>query len=171
MDPNSNVIRGAETEDGKRLDAHTPRSIRFYDYDGHPITYGRAIELDIEHTKDSDAWPGRVGDDYFEDFLQGWVRVSTVWTGYDTTFMPEFDEGPPKIYETMIFGGKRSDLDGYQWKYATRNQAEEGHRDVCKVVQLVAEGHHRQGQRRAMFIGPGVVIVFAVLLGVLARFG
>lgn len=49
------------------------------------------------------------------------VLVSTVWLGLDHRFS---GEGPPLIFETMIFGG---DHDGEQWRYATLQQAKDGH--------------------------------------------
>jgi len=38
-------------------------------------------------------------------------------------------EGPPLLYETMVFGGP---LDGEQWRYSTREEALKGHREVVE---------------------------------------
>lgn len=51
----------------------------------------------------------------------GDVRVSTVFLGLDH----QFGEGPPLLFESMVFGGK---FDGYQARYSTWAEAEAGHR-------------------------------------------
>lgn len=48
------------------------------------------------------------------------IRVSTVFLGLDHSF----GDGPPLLFETMIFGGPR---DGYQDRYPTWGEAEKGH--------------------------------------------
>jgi len=54
--------------------------------------------------------------------LPGGVHISTVWIGIDHSF----GQGPPLIFESMVFGPDSSrDLDCM--RYATREQAEEGH--------------------------------------------
>lgn len=54
----------------------------------------------------------------------GLVTVSTIFLGLDHSFR----------FETMIFGGK---FDGKQWRYATYNAAEAGHKlAVYKVKEL-----------------------------------
>jgi hypothetical protein len=63
--------------------------------------------------------------------LDDGVSVSTVWTGMDYNF---FGEGPPLIFETMVFGGT---LDGYQWRYPNEVAALAGH------DQAVAEAMRR----------------------------
>ena len=65
---------------------------------------------------------------------QGNVTVSTVFLGIDLTF-----GGPPLIFETMIFGGER---EGYQKRYSTWLEAEEGHKNACTlafILKLVEE--------------------------------
>lgn len=59
------------------------------------------------------------------------VAVSTVFLGLDHRF---FGEGPPILYETMIFGGPN---DGEQRRYATRDEALAGH----KRMVLIADKH------------------------------
>src|SRR5678816_2897059 len=51
----------------------------------------------------------------------GEVKVSTVFLGLDHSFS---SEGPPILFETMIFGGP---LDGYQRRSATWAEAETEH--------------------------------------------
>jgi len=70
----------------------------------------------------------RVAEDYF---LRD-VRVSTVFLGLDHRF---FGDGPPLLFETMIFGGEH---DGYQRRYATWEEAEAGHTEACVVAAGVA---------------------------------
>ena len=64
--------------------------------------------------------------------LPGGVEVSTVWLGINHQFKPD---GPPLIFETMVFGGP---LDSEQERYATEAEAIEGHRRW--VVKLMGEG-------------------------------
>jgi len=49
------------------------------------------------------------------------ARISTVFLGLDHRFG---SDGPPLLFETMIFGGAQ---DGYQERYATWDEAVEGH--------------------------------------------
>ena len=56
------------------------------------------------------------------------VEVSTVWLGINYNWDPE---GPPMLFETMVFGG---DHDGEQWRYFTEKEAIAGHELVCKKV-------------------------------------
>jgi hypothetical protein len=64
------------------------------------------------------------------------VEVSTVFLGIDHNYT---DEGPPILFETMIFGGRLSD---WQRRYATWEQAEQGHRAAVALVTraVVADG-------------------------------
>lgn len=54
------------------------------------------------------------------------VRVSTVFLGLDHRFG---GNGPPILFETMIFGGPH---DQDCERYATWEAAEAGHADMCK---------------------------------------
>lgn len=56
------------------------------------------------------------------------VRVSTVFLGLDYSS----GVGPKQLYETMVFGGWH---DQYQERYATRSDAEAGHREIVKMVK------------------------------------
>lgn len=58
----------------------------------------------------------------------GDADVSTVFLGLDH----QFDDGPPLLFETMIFGGKHDD---YCERYATIEEARDGHRVACAVVR------------------------------------
>lgn len=59
----------------------------------------------------------------------GDVKVSTVFLGLDHSF----GEGPPLLFETMIFGG---DHDEEMWRYSTWDEAEQGHESACKVAGI-----------------------------------
>lgn len=60
----------------------------------------------------------------------GKVGISTIFTAINQRF---HDDGPPLLYETMIFGGDRRDCE----HYATRQEALDGH---ARFVRLVLEG-------------------------------
>lgn len=59
----------------------------------------------------------------------GDVKVSTVFLGLDHRFGVD---GPPVLWETMIFGGEH---DEDQWRYASYEAAVAGH---AKAVELVS---------------------------------
>lgn len=65
----------------------------------------------------------RVAEDTIGD-----VYISTVFLGISY----QFGDGPPLLFETMIFGGDR---DGYQEHYSTRADALAGH---ARAVALVS---------------------------------
>jgi hypothetical protein len=54
--------------------------------------------------------------------------VSTVFLGLDHN---HFGDGPPILFETMIFGGEH---DQYQARYETLAEAEEGHQRALELV-------------------------------------
>lgn len=58
----------------------------------------------------------------------GDVRVSTVFLGLDHGF----GEGPPVLFETMIFEGEH---EGYQDRCCTYNEALEMHKKALALVQ------------------------------------
>lgn len=70
----------------------------------------------------------RVG---YTEFANG-AYVSTVFLGLDHRYV---GDGPPLLFETMIFGGK---LDGSQWRYSSWDDAETGHKAAVRRA-LVAE--------------------------------
>lgn len=65
-----------------------------------------------------------------QTYLPNDVRVSTVFLGLDHRFG---DNGPPLVFETMIFGGPQ---DSYQERYSTWEEAEAGH---DRAVQLAVQ--------------------------------
>lgn len=66
----------------------------------------------------------RVASDYI-----GNVFISTVFLGIDHSFHVD---GPPILYETMIFGG---DHDQYQDRYSTKEEAIAGHKKAVALVE------------------------------------
>lgn len=72
---------------------------------------------------DKDQWRGP------ETLMSDGTNISTVFLGFDHGFM----DGPPMLFETMVFGGE---LDGEVERYATKAQAKRGHE---KMVQRVKE--------------------------------
>ena len=65
----------------------------------------------------------KIGNDYI-----GEVHVSTVFLGIDHAF----GEGPPVLWETMIFGGPHND---YQERYTSREDAIAGHAKALRIVR------------------------------------
>lgn len=59
-----------------------------------------------------------------EDFV-GSVRVSTVFLGLNH----QFGDGPPILFETMVFGGVLDDL---TCRYSTWDEAEKGHQAILE---------------------------------------
>lgn len=64
-----------------------------------------------------------------EDRLPSGVRVSTIFLALDHSF---FSGGPPILFETMIFRGEH---DGYQDRYATRDEAIAGHAKALALAK------------------------------------
>lgn len=91
---------------------------RYYDIDGNPMEM-MAWALSLEGPGDA----RKIGADTIGD-----VTVSTVWLGLDH----RFGEGPPLIFETMVFGGPDSD---WQDRYTTKEQALAGHERVVAAVK------------------------------------
>lgn len=56
------------------------------------------------------------------------VLVSTVFLGIDHSFI---GDGPPVLWETLVFGGEH---DGEMSRYTSYEEALEGHRLMCEVV-------------------------------------
>lgn len=56
------------------------------------------------------------------------VFVSTIFLGLDHK---HFLDGPPILFETMVFGGLH---DGYQKRYTSREEALRGHQVACALV-------------------------------------
>ena len=57
------------------------------------------------------------------------VRVSTIFVGLNLRYAAE---GPPVLWETVIFGGK---LNGYRVQYSSKEKALSGHNEACEKVR------------------------------------
>lgn len=56
--------------------------------------------------------------------------VSTVWLGVNHNWA---DDGPPIIFEAMVFGGDESQ-DQMQWRWATEEGARAGHAEIVASI-------------------------------------
>ncbi len=91
----------------------------YYDRDGRPITdVGEFARLF------SDLTYKRI----LVDTVDG-ADVSTVWLGINHNYT---GEGPPLIFETMIFGG---DHDQDCWRYATEEEARKKHDEIVAALK------------------------------------
>lgn len=105
--------------------------LRIYDRQGNRITL--------------EEWSKLLGSDLYRRVAWteiGDVKVSTVWLGLEHHLDLVTGTHPPApvaIFETMVFGGV---MDQEQWRYATEEQALEGHAHVVTLVksQLSLEG-------------------------------
>ena len=59
----------------------------------------------------------------------GESRVSTVFIALDHSFL---GDGPPILFETMVFNGKEGELES---RYATWEEAEAGHKQVVEHIR------------------------------------
>ena len=89
---------------------------KYYDRAGEPIEM-----MDWAHRFEDFDYKQVAQDDV------GDVRVSTVWLGLDHNF----GDGPPLIFDTMIFGGQR---DEDCFRYPTEEEALAGHARVCAEI-------------------------------------
>ncbi len=112
---------------GRELDASMPgwpramvtgRSM-YYDMAEQPCTFGRWAEQ--FERKAQPVEPGVVPLWRIGYTTKAHVTVSTVWLGMDHSFL---SYGPPRIYESLVFGGP---CDGNMDRYSTRAEAEAGH--------------------------------------------
>jgi hypothetical protein len=99
-----------------------------YDFDGNPISV-------IEWALLFNDTPGRIVA--FDRLAGGDVEVSTVWLGLDQRF---WGDGPPLIYETMIFGGPH---DEEQWRWPNRDAALAGHDQAVALARDAARQETR----------------------------
>lgn len=67
------------------------------------------------------------------DAYQQTCWVSTVFIGIDMSF----GEGPPLIYETMIFGDQ---LNEEQWRWSTEEDARAGHEHIVQICSAALPG-------------------------------
>lgn len=97
------------------------------DKDGNPLLEPDLVKwaMWLEHSHVSPDKDNRIVErDHIGD-----VRVSTVFLGLDYNF----GEGPPVLWETMIFGGEH---DQYTRRYDSRTDALAGHVKAVELVKL-----------------------------------
>lgn len=99
-----------------RLDGKTPVPCSSEDYTRTPLSKGRVAKTEI-----------------------GGALVSTVFLGIDH----QCDEGPPLLFETMVFGGP---LDEEQERCSTWAEAEEQHRRMVDRVRRASTFTARLGR-------------------------
>lgn len=78
----------------------------------------------------------RVGYVEFGDLKAEGVAVSTVFCTYNEAY--DFQNKPPLVFETMVFGG---DLDGERRQYSTWAKAKDGHRAMVARVKRALADH------------------------------
>lgn len=66
----------------------------------------------------------------------GEIVVSTIFLGLDHSF----GQGPPRLWETMVFG-RGSPWDDTQVRYATEAEALAGHQQLVAKVRASLEGN------------------------------
>lgn len=97
-------------------------SMDYYDHFGNEISQAEWGKL---HSEENGI--GKIVARYL--FPEG-ILVSTVWLGINHNFMPD---GPPLIFETLVFGGP---CDQEMDRYTTQEEALEGH---VRMVQHVRD--------------------------------
>jgi len=94
----------------------------YYDRQGHPITlktFGKLIE-DLDYRR------------ILETTLPDGKWVSTVWLGINH----QFGQGPPLIFETMVFESRDNLSDIACQRYSTEDDAIIGHQEMVAQYQL-----------------------------------
>ena len=75
--------------------------------------------------------------------------ISTVWLGLDHNY---FQNGPPLIFETMVFANPETDEEGYGLtefdvlRYATEEEAIAGHNAMVLLVRATTQEEFEQPQ-------------------------
>ena len=81
-------------------------------------------------TKDISQWDllYSISKRFIEQTSKGDVTVSTIFLMFDHNFS---NDGPPILWETMVFGGKHS---GNTTRYTSAKDAKLGHKIACQLV-------------------------------------
>lgn len=104
---------------------------RFSEYPMYADPWGKEISF-FEWAVVYEACNRHIGQDYFK-FKDSEIHVSTVWMGLNQSPFGVF-----KFFETMIFGFEEEncpDLSHYPERYGTLDEALEGHKKACEMVQ------------------------------------
>ena len=70
-----------------------------------------------------------------KDFLADGTEISTVFLGIDH----QYGDGPPLVFETMVFASADSGIEQDCRRYTTRDEAMAGHEDM-RVKYLASKG-------------------------------
>jgi len=179
------MVEQPHSEWARRMDENLPPDLhhhprggtRHYDHNGNECTFGRWGELiearkpvypnlDEVTTEEMDRRRACVaaGVDPMDsswwklgDTVVGKVNVSTVWLGLDH----QWGDGPPLIFETMVFGG-RGKLADAQQRYATREQALAGHAEMVRAV--------RHADRWRFWMSFRVALAVIIIVGILTAY-
>ncbi len=108
----------------------------YYKRDGTPYPDDNPVKWAID-SKNQD---GRVA----EDILPDGKRISTVFLGLNHNW----GEGPPLIFETMVFPSETEGNDLDMDRYSTEEQALEGHKEMVKKwTDKVRKGQKKINKR------------------------
>lgn len=103
----------------------------YFDKQGNPITREQMCELRFDMSDGARVSDyARIG---YNTLLDN-VEVSTVWLGINHSFVVQ---GPPVIFETMVFAPGR-DYDQDCIRYCTEEEARAGHR---RTVENLSDGN------------------------------
>lgn len=96
----------------------------YYDRDGTPITYEHFSTL-LGDSEEAREYKRVAKDEFALDGVE--IMVSTVWLGLNHNW----DDGPPLIFETMVFGTSEE----LQWRYSHEGTALKGHQRVVRALR------------------------------------
>lgn len=91
----------------------------------HYILEGKTIKV-VDDLMEWARWFEKADRQVNKTDITDEISVSTIFLGLDHSF----SDGPPLLFETMIFGGEH---DQYQDRYATYEEAEAGHIIAVKL--------------------------------------
>lgn len=138
-------------------------SIGYYDKEGTPIS-----SMEEWGELKSDREYSRISNTYLYSRLFPWqrARVSTVWLGIDHGFGCS---EKPIIFETMAFPGRFWRVPELQDRYATEQEAQQGHRDMIDrelkpKLWLPAESETEEVP--IMGLLGSMLLLLAVILGI-----
>lgn len=105
----------------------------YYGRDGQPITLEQMARLYDDPKGRRVEWT----------VLDDGRIVSTVWLGIDHRYIA--DNGPPLIFETMVFPSSDGGVDLHCERYATEVEARDGH---ARIVGECQQGQHTPREPR-----------------------
>jgi hypothetical protein len=104
--------------------------VTFEDSSGNYVLEGRTPvrERDVIKWAEWYERSRRDGSRIVGNFKHNGIKVSTVFLGIDHSF----GDGPPLLFETMIFGGED---DQTCWRFSTWEEAEAHHMATCRELR------------------------------------